>query len=205
MSENDAWGYFGPKTLAAVNAYKNDAGLWNFGEYEGVVGLTTWQSLGLTYRTQADIDAGVGIVMVGGRRQYKDITVPVSNAVAFCKGEFRSHSRDYTWFMNAVGDGGRWNVKSSAATWEAAIKTTFPGYGTEMYLGGYLVTVEEVGNITYGYLGRAANFLEIELVVGSAGNHVKNHFLGGLWNEYRDQLYIQIGIGWYESGEYYLS
>ncbi len=38
-------GYFGPKTLAAVNRYKEEFGLWNFGEYEGKVGDTTWQHL----------------------------------------------------------------------------------------------------------------------------------------------------------------
>lgn len=48
LSIQDIDGYFGNKTLSAVNQYKNDRGLWNFGEYEGVVGLTTWQSLGLS-------------------------------------------------------------------------------------------------------------------------------------------------------------
>ena len=38
-------GYFGPETLAAVNRYKEEHGLWNFGEYEGKVGETTWRHL----------------------------------------------------------------------------------------------------------------------------------------------------------------
>ena len=40
---------FGDNTEYAVNKYKEDNGLWNFGEYRGVVGLTTWQHLGLPY------------------------------------------------------------------------------------------------------------------------------------------------------------
>ncbi len=38
-------GYFGPETLAAVNRYKEEHGLWNFGEYEGKVGETTWNHM----------------------------------------------------------------------------------------------------------------------------------------------------------------
>jgi hypothetical protein len=38
-------GYFGPETLAAVNRYKEEYGLWNFGEYEGKVGETTWNHM----------------------------------------------------------------------------------------------------------------------------------------------------------------
>ncbi|WP_010250299.1 LysM peptidoglycan-binding domain-containing protein [Acetivibrio cellulolyticus] len=38
-------GKFGENTLAAVNKYKKQHGLWNFGEYEGKVGQTTWEHL----------------------------------------------------------------------------------------------------------------------------------------------------------------
>jgi cell wall-associated NlpC family hydrolase/uncharacterized membrane-anchored protein YhcB (DUF1043 family) len=38
-------GYFGPETLEAVNRYKEEYGLWNFGEYEGKVGETTWNHM----------------------------------------------------------------------------------------------------------------------------------------------------------------
>ena len=38
-------GIFDSKTLEAVNRYKKDYGLWNFGEYEGKVGETTWNHL----------------------------------------------------------------------------------------------------------------------------------------------------------------
>src|SRR5690554_2929730 len=38
-------GKFDSKTLKAVNKYKEDYGLWNFGEYEGKVGETTWNHM----------------------------------------------------------------------------------------------------------------------------------------------------------------
>ena len=40
-------GSFGPSTEQAVNKYKDANGLWNFEEYKGVVGITTWRALGL--------------------------------------------------------------------------------------------------------------------------------------------------------------
>ena len=52
-------GYFGQKTLDAVNLYKNAMGLGNTGSDWGVVGVQTWSSLGLIYRTQQDIDAEI--------------------------------------------------------------------------------------------------------------------------------------------------
>jgi len=38
-------GYFGSNTLFAVNKYKEDYGLWNYGEYKGKVGQTTWEHM----------------------------------------------------------------------------------------------------------------------------------------------------------------
>ncbi|GKX28605.1 hypothetical protein SH1V18_10850 [Vallitalea longa] len=38
-------GYFRKETLEAVNKYKDEKGLWNFGQYAGKVGKTTWECL----------------------------------------------------------------------------------------------------------------------------------------------------------------
>ncbi|WP_010250293.1 peptidoglycan DD-metalloendopeptidase family protein [Acetivibrio cellulolyticus] len=38
-------GLFGSNTLSAVNKYKEQNGLWNFGEYGGKVGKTTWNHI----------------------------------------------------------------------------------------------------------------------------------------------------------------
>ena len=45
----DVYGYYGSKTQAAVNAYKNSMGLYNSGSAYGVVGATTWAYLGLEF------------------------------------------------------------------------------------------------------------------------------------------------------------
>ena len=99
---NGGWGYFGNKTLDAVNAYKNSMGLGNNGENWGVVGLETWQSLGLQYRTQADIDAGVKMIMYGGRTQYKDISVALSTAVLNDRKTFQDNEGNLGWSKGDV-------------------------------------------------------------------------------------------------------
>ncbi|WP_273321567.1 peptidoglycan-binding domain-containing protein [Vallitalea guaymasensis] len=38
-------GYFGDRTLEAITKFKENNKLWNFGEYEGKVGETTWEYL----------------------------------------------------------------------------------------------------------------------------------------------------------------
>jgi RHS repeat-associated protein len=50
------YGTFGPRTLAAVNKYKKDHGLWNFDQYAGKVGETTWRHLGLPVNSSTITD-----------------------------------------------------------------------------------------------------------------------------------------------------
>lgn len=47
LNEKNINGYFDIETYHAVNAYKDDNGLLNTGDYKGVVGITTWEYLGL--------------------------------------------------------------------------------------------------------------------------------------------------------------
>ena len=54
-------GYFGPETLEAVNRYKEEYGLWNFGEYEGKVGETTWNHLFKSETPKVSNNSGVSI------------------------------------------------------------------------------------------------------------------------------------------------
>lgn len=203
------WGYFGTKTQAAVNAYKNDRGLWNFGRYKGVVGVTTWESLGLTYRTQADIDAGIEIVMYGGRKQYKDVSTPINNALVNAKGTFQEHKYDFKWFYDQVKTGAPWDIKLKN-NWNKTIAPgTYPGsYSTKVMLYGELTTPEALGNITYGYLGSAAGFSESILLQGgdAAANGVslspKGIYKGitGIIksvDSQEDKNNIKKGVNWY--------
>ena len=66
-----AYGYFGTKTLAAVNAFKEDMGLQNdTGATRGVVGATTWAFLGLDFDvmesdgTLTNLTMGKGVLHV---------------------------------------------------------------------------------------------------------------------------------------------
>ena len=68
-------GKFDSKTLDAVNRYKEDYGLWNFGEYEGKVGETTWNHLfknqKVPYLTIDNVEKdGMGIPVLSGILSY---------------------------------------------------------------------------------------------------------------------------------------
>lgn len=190
-------GFFGDITLKAVNQYKNDMGLGNSGNDYGIVGLQTWESLGLIYRTQQDIDSGVQIVNAGAK-QYFDISEAVNRAVIRATGEFQQHSGDFDWFRNMVGDYGKWNIKRNKNVWSQTLGISPKTYASPKIFYGRPVVVDDVGNITYGYLGTAANFSPNTLNAGSSLNHIKNHGFGDWSNEKSDQACIAIGIRWYE-------
>ena len=69
-----------------------------------------------------------------------------------------------------------------------------------MLLNGKLVIVEQVGNITYGYLGTAADISESWMNTGSAVNHFFKHVFFGWDNERADQSLFKLGINWYNTG-----
>ncbi len=192
-------GYFGQQTLNAVNAYKKAMGLGNTGKDWGVVGLQTWNSLGLTYLTKDDVAGGVTIKTIG-LKQYKDITETIRNAIGRDYNEFKSKGWNPFWFKNQVGDYGIWNLKyrdGDVCHWEMNLGITFPGYTTKMLLNGRFVTVENVGNITYGYLGMVSGLPKDLLYWGSGANDNKNHSNSQDSNELEDRKWIDIGISWY--------
>ena len=145
---------------------------------------------------EKDSNAGVRIVVIGNKR-YFDISKPVSDAVRSSKSEFKQHSGDLEWFAAMVGDRGKWNVKQSAKIWSSTLGVSEDSYGAALLFYGRVVTIDDIGNITYGYLGKAANISDTMLMVGSMGNHIKNHMFSDFDNEFRDEAYIQLGIDWY--------
>lgn len=66
-----------------------------------------------------------------------------------------------------------------------------------MIFMGRVVTPEDMGNITYGYLGSALGFSEETLYKGSFGNHIIKHGLGKMENEKKDREMVRLGIAWY--------
>ena len=106
-------------------------------------------------------------------------------------------------FESQVRDRGVWNLKyreGDVNHWERTLGITFWGYETQMRLHGTFVTVEDLGNITYGYLGAATGFDQSWLNFWSGANHTKNHGVTQWENELADQARIGRGINWYNSG-----
>ena len=59
------------------------------------------------------------------------------------------------------------------------------------------MVIDDIGNITYGYLGKAAGFPAVILKGGSMGYHILNHGLTDFDNEFFDEAFVQLGIDWY--------
>jgi RHS repeat-associated protein len=198
-----AWGYFDSLTANAITAWKNaiTPGSGKGVDFSGTMNLSWWKKTGMVYRTEGDITAGVEIVLMS-HLQYFDISVPVANALARDVGIFESYSEDgffskNSWFASMVGDNGVWNLKyrnNGVNRWEETLGISFWGYSTKMLLNGSFVYVEDVGNITYGYLGTAVGFSQSWLIFGSSANHFKNHGFTQWANERADQANFVIGI-----------
>ena len=149
--------------------------------------------------TSNDIAKGVKITIVGNK-PYRDISTPVSNAVKRDEADFAAHKYNLLWFNKQVNDYGVWNLKyreDDGNHWEDTLGISFWGYDEVMLLFGLEVKVEDVGNITYGYLGKAAGMANSVLIAGSDGNQALGHGVMGWGNEFRDEYKIMLGINWY--------
>ena len=101
--------------------------------------------------------------------------------------------------MAQVGDQAAQVIKVKKS-WENTIGSTFPGsYNTPVIFFGSFTTPEELGNITYGYLGSALGLGTTTLIAGSM-------YAAGLkivynkqdrQSEYADHPAIRKGIYWY--------
>ena len=47
----------------------------------------------------------------GGRKKYKDFSVPINNALNDAVGDFQAHSGDFMWFYDMVKTGATWDIK----------------------------------------------------------------------------------------------
>lgn len=97
-----------------------------------------------------------------------------------------------------MGDTGKWNIKANANVWASTLGISTNSYNAPKIFYGRPVAVDDVGNVTYGYLGTAAGISPFFLGVGSELNHFKNHGVNNWNNEESDQSYISLGILWYE-------
>jgi RHS repeat-associated protein len=132
----------------------------------------------------------------------RDATEPVQTAVLAAESTFKEHSFNFLWFKDQVDNDAPWDIKIEER-WKNTIGTEYPGkHNANVIYGGGILTPEKLGNITYGYLGRAAGFTESALILGSVyANGIMGYITAtesGRFNENNDHAYIRIGIDWYE-------
>lgn len=129
---------------------------------------------------------GVRTATIDGT-QYYDYTTPINalfaSAVTECYTNRCKNSTQYTppvdysvvlthqlasflWFYRQVNHGARWDLKLESCWNEALPGIPYLGLATEFVFRGYKVTAEGIGNIMYGYTGRATGFGEITLYWG---------------------------------------
>ena len=84
------------------------------------------------------------------------------------------------WFFNQVTHKGPWDLKVDAS-WEKTIgikpmpRFGLPGANEYFFFSGKYINREELGNITYGYLGKAMNYPDAILYIGGGmATHGKN-------------------------------
>ena len=152
------------------------------------------------YITQADVLMGVRLAIYSGV-QYLDETIPVEKAVYEAEPTFASKNKvtDVFWFMDQVNHAKPWDIKR-ADPWKKTIKTTYPiSYDTTIVFQSRLTTPEVVGNITYGYLGKATGSTAFELIAG--GNYTAGGVTGILTgaDSEDDKENVRLGVKWYEA------
>lgn len=198
-------GAFGKNTLSAVKAYQQAAGL----DVDGIVGVNTWSSMGLTYRSSADVNVGIEIV-TWGLKQYKDVTKPINKAINDNVILFSEHGRNPIWFYEQVKSGAPWDIKLPIRLNETIASGTYPGSATTPVVYRYMLTSPEgLGNITYGYLGTAAGFSLTDLLIGGdlaangislkSAKGIKNGIVGAMRkaDSAEDKENIRLGVRLY--------
>jgi len=201
-------------TVGVASFIINDNSFWATGSGYNRVGITITNIDGRLYAedselnnyffgvTPDDMQAGVTITMFDGV-PYIDISTPVLNALKRDVGDFEAKKGKNIYFASRVGNDGDWNLKyreDDGNHWEETLGISFWGYQTQMLLNGKLVIVEQVGNITYGYLGAAAGMSEVWMNIGSSVNHFFKHGFFDWDNERADQSLFKLGINWYNTG-----
>ena len=105
----------------------------------------------------------------------------------------------YGAFALLVNHGAAWDIKRKGP-WEATIGTPFPGYGALVLFQGNIMTPENLGNYTYGFLGAAFGISYQTLIKGSVFAAFSGGSMGvsgGMTNEIGDWNYILYGYSMY--------
>lgn len=144
--------------------------------------------------SESSFNAGVRMAKLNGSYYY-DYTIPTNsmfnNNVALCGehrclnfeqfcaymnsmevydipmgGHLASQLNSFVWFYEQVNSGEVWDIKLENR-WEAALPNVpYLGLDTEFLFRTHIVSAEDLGNIMYGYTGRATGFGDITLYWG---------------------------------------
>jgi len=110
---------------------------------------------------------------------------------------------DLLWFYNQVNHSQPWDIKR-LTPWENTIGTAFPGrFDTPVYFNGRIITPEDLGNYTYGFLGAALGFSSNTLIMGSwfaDGFSLPGGLRGNFTNEFHDWFYVIRGYQSFHAG-----
>jgi hypothetical protein len=164
-----------------------------------------------------DIEAGVTIKMVDSK-PYLNVTKPVNIALEKTTAEAEQRAKltadaalssrggasmgmtmSSIWFIGQVAPNKPWDIKTQGS-WDGTIGSTYPGsYSTQIYYQEQTLTLEELGNYTFGYIGAALGF---PLQILYTGSWVAADMpLGGAdWaNEYNDWNAVKSGYNAYHN------
>jgi len=127
----------------------------------------------------------------------RDYSVYVNYALDKAEPGFKNNNINMRYMYNQVASEKPWDIKVPER-WEKTIGVDYPGsYNTPIIVNGRVTTPEELGNMTYGYLGTAAGFRPWVLYTG--GDFAD----AGLWgmitrsDSPEDKAAIKKGIEWY--------
>ena len=108
------------------------------------------------------------------------------------------------WFYRQVNHDAPWDIKREDR-WIETIGDNFPGVGNEVIFRGIVNTPEQLGNLTYGYIGAALGLpLEILLAgsVYAANNSGQLSNINQIANELEDWLPIYRGYRMFNRSRY---
>ncbi len=208
----------------SIKLYEKES-LWN-GAYEKKP-TSDWNSNqrpGNITLTDDMGNAGVKIVSIDGIEYYdfsKQVNKMILNNAQVCIENRSDGGNDYLleiyktlqWFHNQVNHNAPWDLKRTGR-WNEQLPELKDfnirdsnGNFTKFVLNGDVIAAEDLGNITYGYWGRAIGFGETLIYAGggyaAVGNNAddpriydQKQFYGDAEN---DHIMIEKGISWYNS------
>ena len=130
--------------------------------------------------TDNDRAAGLRVVKIDGE-YYIDYTTVINTRLHEVEQEFQNHAllnqelmwKNTEWFISQVTGNGPWDIKIADSWKEQFGNVHLPSYmGDTIAYNGQVVTPEKLGNLTYGYLGRAMGWPEAILCLA-----------GGIYNQ----------------------